>query len=278
MKLWATGPRRRAKDPESVATLCGLSTGKGTEVSIFDLTGRVAVVTGAGQGVGAGVAGALAGQGAHVLVNDLVGDRAEAVAAELGERGLAADPLPFDVTDPAAVGDALAGRHVDILVNNAGNSGGHMMQPRPFVETDPDEWEAPLAVNLGGVMHCTHAVLGGMVDRGWGRVIGIVSGAGTVGVAIGVAAYSAGKGGAAGLLRSVALEVARTGVTVNSIALGLMNNTGGSGITDGLARAIPTGRLGTPDDVGALCVYLASEEASWMIAQTIPLAGGSITS
>jgi len=245
---------------------------------MFDLNGKTALVTGAGQNVGAGVARTLASQGAHVLVNDIVSDRAKEVADQIADSGGAAEALPFDVTDGEAVREAIGDRPIDILVNNAGNGGAEMMKVKPFAETEPADWSGPIAVNLGGVLNCTHAVLPGMIERGWGRVIGVVSGAGTVGVNIGVAAYSAGKGGAAGLLRSVALEVAKTGVTVNSTALGLMSNTSGGDITEHLARAIPTRRLGTPEDVAALCAYLASEEASWMTAQTIPLAGGSITS
>lgn len=247
-------------------------------MTLFEQTGRTALVTGAGQGMGVGIAETLAGQGAHVLVNDIDPDRAQSTVVSITARGQSAEPLVFDVTDREAVVAACAGRDIDVLVNNAGNAGAETMQPRPFAETEPAEWSAPLAVNLGGVMNCTHVVLPGMIERGWGRIIGIVSGAGTEGVGIGVAAYSAGKGGAAGFLRSVALEVARQGVAVNSVALGLMANTGGSGVTEGLAKGIPTGRLGTPEDVGALCAYLASDEASWMTAQTIPLAGGSITS
>lgn len=245
---------------------------------MFELNGKTALVTGAGQNVGAGVSRTLASLGAHVLVNDIVADRAGGVADEIVSASHSAEALPFDVTDGDAVRAAIADWPIDILVNNAGNGGAELMQVKPFAETEPADWAGPLAVNLDGVMNCTHAVLPGMIERGWGRVIAVVSGAGTVGVNIGVAAYSAGKGGAAGLLRSVALEVARTGVTVNSIALGLMSNTGDTGVTDQLARAIPTRRLGTPEDVAALCAYLASEEASWMTAQTIPLAGGSITS
>ena len=245
---------------------------------MFRLDGRTAVVTGAGQNAGAGIAAVLAAQGAHVHVNDLVAERADEVVARLRDAGGSAEALPFDVTDLDAVRSALAGRPIDILVNNAGNGGAEAMRPRPFAETEPAEWSGPIAVNLGGAMQCTHTVLPGMIERGHGRIIGIVSGAGTEGVGIGVAAYSAGKGGAAGFLRSVALEVAASGVTVNSIALGLMDNTGGSDVTERLARGIPTRRLGTPEDVGALCAYLASDEASWMTAQTIPLAGGSITS
>lgn len=247
-------------------------------MALFELTNRTALVTGAGQGMGTGVAEVLAGQGAHVLVNDIDPGRAASVAEQLRADGRSAESLPFDVTDLVAVRAALADRAIDILVNNAGNAGAERMHPKPFADTSPDEWVAPLAVNLDGVMNCTHTVLPGMIQREFGRVIGVVSGAGTQGVHIGVAAYSAGKAGAAGLLRSVALEVARTGVTVNSIALGLMSNVGGSDITAGLAKTIPAGRLGTPQDLGALCAYLASDEASWMTAQTIPLAGGSITS
>ncbi len=245
---------------------------------MFDLSKRTALVTGAGQGMGTGVAEVFGTQGAHVLVNDIDSDRAEAVVERLRTEGHRAEAMPFDVTDLDAVRTALGGRTIDILVNNAGNAGAERMAPRAFVDTTPDEWVAPLAVNLDGVMNCTHAVLPGMIEQGWGRVIGVVSGAGTQGVHIGVAAYSAGKGGAAALLRSVALEVARKGVTVNSIALGLMSNAGGSDVTSGLAKTIPAGRLGTPQDLGALCAYLASDEASWMTAQTIPLAGGAITS
>jgi 3-oxoacyl-[acyl-carrier protein] reductase len=247
-------------------------------MTMFRLDGRLALVTGAGQGMGAGAAQVLAGQGAHVLVNDIDAGRAGSVSAEIESAGGSAEALVFDVTDLDAVKAAMGDRAIDVLVNNAGNAGAESMRPRPFVETTPEEWVATLAVNLDGVMNCTHTVLGGMIERGWGRIIGVVSGAGTQGVGIGVAAYSAGKGGAAGFLRSVALEVARTGVTVNAIALGLMSNTEGGDFTAKLAKGIPTGRLGTPADLGALCAYLASEEASWMTAQTIPLAGGSITS
>lgn len=245
---------------------------------MFRLEERTALVTGAGQNVGAGVAATLAAQGAHVLVNDIDSVLAEETVRHLLEAGHSAEAVPFDVTDIDAVQAAVAGRAIDILVNNAGNGGAEGMRVQPFAESDPEQWAGPIAVNLGGAMNCTHAVLNGMIERGWGRVIGIVSGAGTVGVGIGVAPYSAGKGGAAGLYRSVALEVARSGVTVNSIALGLMSNTAGGDVTAGLARTIPTGRLGTPEDVGALVAYLASDEAAWMTAQTIPLAGGSITS
>jgi len=119
-------------------------------------------------------------------------------------------------------------------------------------------------------------IIDGMCDRQWGRIVTISSGAGTGGVAIGVSPYSAGKGGGIAFTRTLALEVARSGVTCNTIALGLMTNPDQS-VTAHLARAIPVGRTGTPEDIAAACVWLASDEASWVTAQTIEINGGSIT-
>ncbi|MEZ5167519.1 MAG: SDR family NAD(P)-dependent oxidoreductase [Acidimicrobiales bacterium] len=246
---------------------------------MFDLTGRVALVTGAGQNVGAGIAHALAGQGAHVLVNDVDIKRAAGTADAVAANGGTATAVPFDVTDLAAVTSALASQPpVDIAVNNAGNGGTLGMRPTPFVEMDPADWDGPIDVNLRGVMHVCRAVVASMIDRGWGRVVTISSGAGASGVGIGVSPYSAGKGGGLGFMRSLALEIAGTGVTANSVALGLMGNAGTSDVTAHLARSVPVKRLGSPADVGAMCVYLASEEASWLTAQTINLNGGSVTS
>jgi 3-oxoacyl-[acyl-carrier protein] reductase len=246
---------------------------------MFDLSGRVALVTGAGQHVGAGIARALAAQGASVAVNDIVGERAEAAAALIGG---AAVGVAFDVTDLASVREGVAAVQrrlgpIDILVNNAGNAGAHRMVPTPFREMDPAGWSEPIDVNLYGVLNCSHAVIGPMCDRGWGRVITISSGAGRVGLTLGVSTYAAGKGGAIAFMRHLAIENARTGVTANTVALGLMQPPQGGG-TESLARQIPVGRTGTPEDVGPLCVYLASDEASWMTGQTIDLNGGSVTS
>jgi 3-oxoacyl-[acyl-carrier protein] reductase len=240
---------------------------------MFDLTGRVALVTGGGQNVGAGIARALAAQGARVAVNDIVADRAAAVADEIG--GVAA---PFDVTELASVlaGVDAIGAPVDILVNNAGNGGAVGMRPQPFREMDAEAWEGPIRVNLYGVLHCAKAVVDGMCERGWGRVVTISSGAGTGGVNIGVSPYSAGKGGGIAFTRTLALEVARSGVTCNSLALGLMTNPDQT-VTAALAKAIPVGRTGTPEDVAAACVWLASDEAAWVTGQTIEINGGSIT-
>ena len=133
-------------------------------------------------------------------------------------------------------------------------------------------------VNLYGVMNCCRAVIEGMCTRGFGRVITISSGAGQAGLAMGVSAYAAGKGGQIAFMRHLALENARAGVTANTLALGLMSNAGGSEVTAALAKTVPTGRLGTPEDVGAACVFLASNEASWLTGQTIGLNGGNLTS
>jgi NAD(P)-dependent dehydrogenase (short-subunit alcohol dehydrogenase family) len=191
--------------------------------------------------------------------------------------GGAAEPLPFDVTDLPAVRRALqAGPPVDILVNNAGNAGAERMRPMRFVDMEPEAWEGPVSVNLYGVLHCCHALVPAMCERGWGRVVTISSGAATAGTNIGVSPYSAGKGGALAFTRSLALEVAKQGVTANTVAIGLMTMPDAE-ITARIARSIPTGRTGTPSDVAPACVWLASEEASWVTGQTIQVNGGSVT-
>ena len=248
---------------------------------MFDLSGRVALVTGAGQNQGAGIACTLAAQGAAVAVNDLHGERAEAVAKQIAARGGRALAAAFDVTDLAAVqaGVArIAGQlgPPDVLVNNAGVPEG--MGIAQFREMEPAVWRRYVDLNLYGVTNCCKAVIDGMCERGFGRVITISSGAGQTGLAMGVSLYAAGKGGAISFMRHLALEVARFGVTANTLALGLMSNAGGADATAALARTIPVGRLGTPEDVGAAVVYLASNEAAWLTGQTLGLNGGNLTS
>ncbi len=246
---------------------------------MFDLSGRLALVTGGGQGIGAGIARHLAAQGARVLVNDYHADRAQTIADALTKDGYAASPLAFDVTDREAVALALASHEIDIVVNNAGNAGANTMQPSPFRDMDPALWAGPIDVNLHGVMNTTHAVLKGMCDRGFGRLITISSGAGVVGLPIGVAPYGAGKAGATSFMRHMAIENARLGVTANSIALGLMEMTEVTDreLVDRLARTVPVGRLGTGDDLGPAVVWLASNEASFVTGQTIHVNGGGVT-
>jgi len=243
---------------------------------LFDLSARRALVTGAGQGVGAGIAAALAGQGAFVAVTDLHPERAANVAADITATGGRAAALGLDVTDPASVQAAMGlAEPVDILVNNAGIPEGAMTLT-PFRDMEPAAWDAAIEVNLYGVLRCCRAVINGMCDRGWGRIVTISSGAGTRGVNIGVSPYSAGKGGGIAFTRTLALEVARHGVTANTLALGVIG-TLDSTVNQQLSRAIPVGRTGTPADVAAACVWLASEEAAWVTAQTIEINGGALT-
>ncbi len=250
---------------------------------MFDLTGRSALVTGAGQGVGAGIARALAARGAAVAVNDVRPERAQQIVDELQASGARAVVAPFDVTVYDSVRDGVASAaaaigSIDILVNNAGNGGRHGMTPAQFRGSDPETWHGPIDVNLYGVMNCCHVVLDAMCDKGFGRIVTIASGAGMVGLRIGVSPYAAGKGGAIAFMRHVAVENARKGVTVNTVALGLMTGNEGSDVTKALAQQVPVGRLGRPDDIGPFCVYLASDEAAWFTGQTVHVNGGSVTS
>jgi 3-oxoacyl-[acyl-carrier protein] reductase len=250
----------------------------------LDLSGRRALITGAGQGVGRGLALAFAAAGAEVLVNDVRAERAEAVVHDVRDAGGAAVPITFDVTNFPAVSAAIAavGR-VDVLVNNAGNAGADgFTERRPFAETDPDEWEPFLRVNLYGVMNCTRAALPGMVERQWGRIVTIVSDAGRTGDPNG-AAYAASKAGAAGLTRSIALENGRHGITANNIALGTMRTPlseplwaehADSPQAKAVLRNYVIRRPGTPEDVAGLAVLLASEHGNWVTGQTIPVNGG----
>lgn len=246
---------------------------------MFELTGRTALVTGAGRNIGAGIAGLLAKQGAAVAVNDLDEDRARETGEAIRAAGGTAVAAPFDVTSLEAVADGIARAQaalgpIDILVNNAGVPGS--MHLAKFRDTTAEAWEPYIALNLYGVLHCTKMVIDGMCERGHGRVITISSAAGTVGLDLGVSLYAAGKGGAISFMRHLALEVARSGVTANSLALGLVLPELDA-VTKSLAEQIPVGRVGTPEDVGALVVYLASEEAGWVTGQTIHIDGGVVT-
>jgi NAD(P)-dependent dehydrogenase (short-subunit alcohol dehydrogenase family) len=249
----------------------------------IDLSGRRALVTGAGQGVGRGIARTLAAAGADVIVNDLVEARAAAVVDEIHGEGGRGSAAAFDVTDWPTV-EASIDRvgPLDIVVNNAGNAGkadtlgfDHM---QPFAQEDPSAWDAFMRVNLFGVMYVTRAALPAMIEHGSGRIITIISDASRTGEAH-MAAYSAAKAGAGGLMRSVAREVARSGITVNCIALGSINQTERPAEVEeeqlaSLIKRYPIRRRGLPSDIANTTLFLASDLAPWITGQTIPVNGG----
>jgi NAD(P)-dependent dehydrogenase (short-subunit alcohol dehydrogenase family) len=202
------------------------------------------------------------------------------VASSIGATGVTARTAVFDVTDGPAVADRIAEVEadlgpIDILVNNAGVPvAGFPLTP--FVDTDPELWRRFIDLNLYGVINCTHAVAGGMAERGWGRIVTISSEAGRIGLAFNVSLYGAAKAGAIGLMRHLAMELGPSGVTANCLTLGMMDNVDGDW-ADAVARSLPRRRLGSPEDVGAAVAFLASDEADWITGQVLPVNGGAAT-
>ena len=258
-----------------------------SERDLLDLTGRVALVTGAGQGIGAETARYLARQGASVVVNDYVAERAEALTAAITADGGAAAAAPGDVSDGGDVEQMTATARaafgpVDVLVNNAGNAGANPvgLTSRPFWEKDPAEWEPFLRVNLYGVLHCCRAVIPAMIDAGrGGRIITVISEAGRMGEP-GLEAYSAAKAGAAGLTRALARGLGRYGITANNVAIAATRTPATAAMLEDedFARRVLRGyiirRFGEPGDVAAVITFLASGAASWITGQTYPVNGG----
>ncbi|MBN9109426.1 MAG: SDR family oxidoreductase [Pseudonocardia sp.] len=249
---------------------------------LFDLSGRVALVTGAGRGIGARTAAVLAGRGARVAVNDLSLDRARTVAKSVGDAGDDAIAVTADVTDLASVTSMVQEvverlGPVDILVNNAGvPASGFAM--KEFTATERQDWDPYISINVYGVLNCTHSVVGSMVERGWGRVITIISDSARAGERL-MAAYAASKAAAAGFSRALAKEVGRAGVTCNCISLGWVPHDAvdlGSDDVKHALRNYAVKRPGRPDDVAAAAVWLASTEASWVTGQTVPVNGGYV--
>ncbi|HWD76972.1 MAG TPA: SDR family oxidoreductase [Solirubrobacteraceae bacterium] len=256
-------------------------------MNLLDLTGRTAIVTGAGQGVGRAIAEHLSAHGARVAVNDYVAGRAEAVAGAIRAAGGTAIAVPGDVTELSAV-MALADRAVgelgpvDVLVNNAGNAGAatSKVTQRPFWETDPAEWDAFIGVNLLGPLNCARAVLPAMVEAGrGGRLITIISDAGRVGEP-GLEAYSAAKAGAAGLTRALARTLGRFEITANCIAIAATRTPATERwVADEehvkkMLRNYVIRRIGEPDEIAAMATFLASSAAGWITGQTYPVNGG----
>ena len=244
----------------------------------IDLSGRVALITGAGRGMGLGVARTLGRLGAKVAVNDYFADRAQAAAQGLLAEGLQAVAVPGDITRPEVREAVVAATRsafgdVDLLINNAGVPPGMESNLRKFRDLTEADFEQQLDLNLRAITGLTRLVLPAMIERGFGRIVIVSSESWRVGIAFGLTNYAAAKAAALGFMRQLSHEVGRKGVTVNAVSLGTMNNFG----YDEQAKATAVGRAGTPEDVGALVAYLVSNEAGWMTGQTLPLNGGAIT-
>jgi 3-oxoacyl-[acyl-carrier protein] reductase len=239
-----------------------------------DLTGKKALVTGASGGIGAAIARQLHGAGAAVGLSGTRIEPLEALAADLGE---GAHVLPCNLSDPEAV-EALPKRAVaalggvDILVNNAG-----ITRDGLFMRMSDADWQDVLDVNLTAAMRLSRGVLRGMMKARWGRIVNISSVVGTTGNP-GQANYVAAKAGMVGMTKALALEVATRGITVNAVAPGFI----ATAMTDKLNETqkaailgqIPSGRMGTPEDVAAAVLFLAGPEAGYVTGQTLHVNGG----
>jgi 3-oxoacyl-[acyl-carrier protein] reductase len=243
---------------------------------MIDLSGRVALVTGASRGIGRAVALGLASRGAAVVAGAR-GDHARPVAGEIVERGGASEAVALDVTDRASIDAALArtlerfGR-IDILVSNAG-----ITRDQLVLRMKRDDWDAVLATNLTAAFLVVQAALRPMMRQRSGRIVTISSVVGQVGHA-GQANYAASKAGLIGFSLSVAREVASRGITVNVVAPGFIDTDMTRAVPEaaraGWAAQVPLGRLGTPEDVAAAVCFLASDEASYITGHVLAVNGG----
>lgn len=241
---------------------------------MFDLTGKNALVTGASGGIGGEIAKALHAAGATVGLSGTRVEPLEALAKELGER---VHVLPCNLSDAAAV-DALpkqaveAMGSVDILVNNAGITRDNL-----FMRMSDDEWESVLNVNLTSTMRLCKGVIRGMMKARWGRIVNISSIVGATGNP-GQANYAASKAGMIGMSKSIAYEVASRGITVNCVAPGFIATAMTDKLTDDQKEKInvqiPAARMGTPEEIAAAVLYLASNEAGYTTGATIHVNGG----
>jgi 3-oxoacyl-[acyl-carrier protein] reductase len=241
---------------------------------MFDLTGMTALVTGASGGIGAAIATALHGQGATVTLSGTRREALEALAATLGER---VHVVTADLSSRASVetlvpaAEAAMGS-LDILVNNAG-----LTRDGLFMRMKDDDWDKVLAVNLTAGFILSRAVLRGMMKRRHGRIIGITSIVGVTGNP-GQGNYAASKAGMIGMSKSLAAEVASRNITVNCIAPGFIETAMTSDLNDkqkdGILGNVPMGRLGTPAEIAAAAVFLASRESAYITGQTLHVNGG----
>jgi len=241
---------------------------------MFDLSGKCALVTGASGGIGAAIARALHAAGATVGLSGTREEPLRALAAELGTRAYV---LPCNLSDPAAV-EALpkqaieAMGAVDILVNNAG-----ITRDQIFMRMSDDDWASVIDVNLTATMRLCRAVVRPMMKARWGRIVNISSIVGATGNA-GQVNYAASKAGMVGLTKSIAAEVASRGITANAVAPGFIATPMTDKLTDDqkgkINAQIPAGRMGTPEEIAAAVLYLASPEAGYVTGTTIHVNGG----
>jgi 3-oxoacyl-[acyl-carrier protein] reductase len=245
---------------------------------MFDLSGKTALVTGVSGGIGGAIARALHRQGADIAISARQKDKLEAIAAELGSR---VHVVPCDLADKVAVGrlvDEAAAKlgRVDILVNNAG-----LTRDNLFMVMKDEQWDEVIAVNLTSTFMLMRSAARSMMraKSGYGRIVNISSVSGIIGNP-GQGNYAASKAGMIGMSKSLAREVASRGITVNCIAPGFISTP----MTDALnekqvstiKEAIPAQKFGTPADVAWACVYLASNEASYVTGQTLHINGGMV--
>ena len=247
---------------------------------LSSLAGRVALVTGSGRNIGRATVLRLASMGADVVVNARTNrDEAESVAQEARELGVRAVAALADVSDQAQV-DSMVERalaelgRIDILINNAG-----LRDSKAFTEMTTDEWRQVNGVNMDGPFYCSKAVVPGMIERGWGRIVN-VSGLNAFKGRADWAHVCASKMGALGLTRALAVELAPHGIMVNHVVPGAFDTsrTGAQDAvpTQGRTAGIPVGRLGLPEEVARVCAFLSSEESSYLTGQTIHVNGGAL--
>jgi len=250
---------------------------------VIDLKGKVAIVTGGGQGIGRAITLRLAAEGCRVAIFDLKPSTAEETAQEARANGGQAKVYAVDVSDEVAVARAVQQAEADLgpvwlLVNNAGWD-----KPAPFLSTDKPLWDKIIGINLNGPLNTHKAVLPGMVKRGGGRVVNIASDAARVGTS-NEAVYSACKGGMIAFTKSVARELARNNVLLNAVCPGptntpMMQAVLGEGEQaekwkDAMVRGIPLRRMGEPEDYAGIVAFLASSDANYITGQAISVSGG----